>query len=193
MNRERDKHITRILTEFESGARATATQLLPQIYDELHRIAVAHFRGQPVGHTLQPTALVHEAYAKLAANSGVAVGDRRHFFTLASKVMRQILVDHARAKSTAKRRNDRERVTLSEVMPDASAPPVDLLALEDALVKLADLDERKSRLVELRFFGGLTEVDAADVLRISRSEASRWWRTTRAWLAQELREEDTAP
>ncbi len=120
----------------------------------------------------------------------MAVEDRRHFLTLASKVMRQILVDHARAKATAKRSNERQRVTLSEQVEDQPAQPVDLLALEEALRKLTSMDAKKARLVELRFFGGLTEVEAADVLGISRTEASRWWRTTRAWLAQELRDED---
>ncbi len=185
----RDEHITRILTELDSDTRPGASQLLPQLYDELHRLAVAHFRGQSAGHTLQPTALVHEAYAKLVQSSNVVIKDRGHFLTLASKVMRQVLVDHARAKATAKRHNEGERVTLSEQIEDLPAQPVDLLALEEALTKLVTMDEKKARLVELRFFGGLTEVEAADVLDISRSKASRWWRTTRAWLAQELRDE----
>jgi len=184
---ERNEHITRILAEFDSDTRPVAIQLLPKIYDELHRLAVACFRGEPVGHTLQPTALVHEAYAKLVGGSRVAVNDRRHFLTLASKVMRQILVDHARAKATDKRRNDRARVTLSEQAADTPVQPVDLLALEEALTKLTILDAKKARLVELRFFGGLTEAEAAGVIGISRTKASRWWRTTRAWLAQELR------
>lgn len=188
---ERDEHITRILTELDSDTRPGASQLLPHLYDELHRLAVAHFRGQPAGHTLQPTALVHEAYAKLVESSNVVIKDRRHFLALASKVMRQVLVDHARAKATAKRRNERERVTLSEQIEDLPEQPVDLLALEEALNKLATMDEKKARLVELRFFGGLTEVEAADVLGVSRTKASRWWRTTRAWLAQELRDENT--
>ena len=190
---ERDEHITRILTEFDSDARPAAMQFLPQLYDELHNLAVAHFRGQPAEHTLQPTALVHEAYAKLAAGSNMPVKDQRHFLTIASKVMRQVLVDHARAKATAKRRNERDRVTLSEQIEDLPTQTVDLLALEEALNKLATMNAKKARLVELRFFGGLTEVEAADVLGISRTEAARWWRTTRAWLAQELRDESTAP
>jgi RNA polymerase sigma factor (TIGR02999 family) len=190
---ERDEHVTRILSELDSDARPAAAQFLPQLYDELHRLAVARFRAQPAGHTLQPTALVHEAYAKLAESPHVAFKDSRHFLTLASKVMRQILVDHARAKATAKRSNRRERLTLSDQIEDPPVSQVDLLALEEALNKLATLDARKAQLVELRFFGGLTEPDAAGVLGISRTEASRWWRTTRAWLAQELRDEYNAP
>ncbi len=181
-----------VLSDVDSDA-PPVRQLLPQLYEELRRLAAAQFRNQPAEHTLQPTALVHEAYAKLAASSAVVVRDRRHFLALASRAMRQVLVDHSRARVTAKRHNDRERVTLSEQVDDATAEPVDLLALEDALDTLADLDERKARLVELRFFGGLTERDAAAVLGISRTEASRWWRTARAWLAKELREENAAP
>jgi RNA polymerase sigma-70 factor (ECF subfamily) len=161
---------------------------MPKVYDELRQLAAVHLRDDRPGHTLAPTALVHEAYVRLAESPAAGIGGRVHFFRLASKVMRQVLVDHARARNAAKRQGGRQRVTLDGgLLPDEQSA-VDFLALEDAMVRLEAMSERMARLVELRFFGGLTEEEAADALEISRTQAARDWRTAKAWLASELSE-----
>ncbi len=177
--------VTRILADFGSDD-STAKALLPLVYDELRRLAAMHFEDERASHTLQPTALVNEAFIQMAKDSALKVTGRGHFFRLASKVMRQILVDHARAKNALKRGGGGERITLDDSFPGAEGPNVDLLALEEALAKLAALSPAKARLVELRFFGGLSIEEAADALDISRTQATREWRTARAWLADEL-------
>jgi RNA polymerase sigma-70 factor, ECF subfamily len=177
--------VTRILAETGSGD-GSARDLLPLVYEELRRLAAAHFAEEGPGHTLQPTALANEVFLRMAGDPSVKVGNRAHFFRLASKVMRQILVDHARAKGALKRGGGGgERITLDESL-SAAGPEVDLLALDDALERLARMSPVKARLVELRFFGGLTIEDTADALGISRTQATREWRTARAWLADEL-------
>ncbi len=139
-----------------------AEELVPELYDQLRELAERHFARQAADHTLQPTALVNEAYLKLAGHPSVCVGNRTHFMSLASRVMRQVLVDHARARRAGKRDHGAvERITLSEVAGDQGVEEVDLLALEEALVELAELSERMARLIELRFFGGLDEIEAA--------------------------------
>lgn len=161
-----------------------------QIYEELRRLAAAQLRGQPAGHTLQPTALVHEAWLKLASGPELQFEERGAYLGLASRAMRQVLVDHARGKGRAKRGGDWQRITMAAVGPSQGEGDVDLLALEEALEELARLNADRVRLVELRFFGGLTETEAAEVLGISRREASRQWRTVRAWLAARLTAEN---
>ncbi|MCA9284475.1 MAG: sigma-70 family RNA polymerase sigma factor [Phycisphaerales bacterium] len=190
MPAEGRESVTRILAEMADGDRSAAADLLAHVYDELHRLAVALFRDQRAGHTLQPTALVHEAYLKLSASDGVRETNRAEYLALASTVMRHLLVDHARSRHAAKRGGGRERVTLSALSGDQPGNRVDVLALEEALGKLVRLNARDAQLVELRYFGGLTSEEAAEVLGISRTEAARRWRTTRAWLADELRELD---
>ena len=162
----------------------------PQIYDELRRLAAAQLRLQAAGHTLQPTALVHEAWLKLAAAPRLVFEDRRAYLVLASRAMRQILIDYARGKLRDKRGGGWQRVTLAAIETEA-ALDVDLLALDEALAELAELNQDRVRLVELRFFGGLTESEAAEVLGISRREASRQWRAVRAWLQTRLDEADS--
>ncbi len=180
------RSVTRILADFGSGD-AAARELLPLVYDELRRLAASHFEDERVGHTLQPTALVNEAFLRMAGDNGIKVADRAHFFRLASKIMRQILVDHARRKNAVKRGGEGERITLDDSFPGpVNRSDVDLLALEEALERLATFSPDKARLVELRFFGGLSIEEAADALDISRTQASREWRTARAWLADEL-------
>jgi RNA polymerase sigma factor (TIGR02999 family) len=174
------------LSDFGSGDQEAVRDLLPKVYDELRRLAGTHLAAERTGHTLQPTALVHEAYVRLAERPAASITDRAHFFRLASKVMRQILVDHARSRAAAKRGAGAERVTLSEAADMPSGSDIDLLELEDALDRLAGLSVTKARLVELRFFGGLTIEEAAATLDISRTQATREWRTARAWLADEL-------
>ena len=177
---EQTHEVTRLLADLRVGDRAAA----------------AEFARQPAGHTLQPTAVVHEAWMRLARREGraaPALKDRKHFFTLASKVMRQILVDHARARVTAKRGAGASvtRIELHTPLEANRRPDLDILALEEALSKLARLSEPRARLVELRFFGGLSQDEAAEALDISRSEAARQWRAVKAWLAAELREESS--
>ncbi len=167
-----------------------ATDLMPVLYDQLRRLAGAQLRDQPSGQTLQATSLVNEAYLKLAAQPDLAVGSREEFLRLACHVMRQVIVDHARSHNAAKRGGGWQRVTLSAAFDDGSAHHLDVMALDEALGELATLDERMSRLVELRFFCGLDEAQAAEILDVSRASASRDWRMARAWLANKLRDDE---
>ena len=157
------------------------------MYANLREIARRHLAHNGAAHTLQPSALVNEAYLKLAAQPGVTVRDRSHFAALVSRIMRQILVDHARSKLAERHGGGRERVSISEV-PGEPAANFEVLALDEALEELGKLNATKARLVELRFFAGMTESEAADSLGMSRAEATRQWRMTRAWLAQKLRD-----
>ena len=179
--------ITQLLQGAAAGSDSAAAQLLPVVYNQLHALASAFFRDQKPGNTLQPTALVHEAYLKLVDQTGIDWTGRKQFFALASKAMRSILVDHARSKGALKRGGDHQRIPLDEA--DRTPTQLDeltVLAIDEAMVKLAALDERKAQLVELRFFGGLNADEAADVIGIARSTAADEWRLARAWLYREL-------
>jgi len=179
--------VTDLLRAWASGNQAALDELLPLVYDDLRRQARRYMRAQPAGHTLQTTALVHEAYLRLVGQSPVEWKGRAHFFGVAAKAMRSILVDHARARGAAKRGGSARAITLDEAGviagPQAS---VDVLALDEALGRLAELDARKSQLVELRYFGGLGIDEAATVLGISPATVKREWTTARAWLRREL-------
>src|SRR5512135_1317036 len=179
--------VTRLLREWSAGDRNALEKLLPLVYDELRRRAGAYLRSERAGHTLQPTALVHEAYLKLVGGEAIAWKDRAHFFGVAARAMRQVLVDHARARNTAKRGEGHVLVALEDA-GGAATPPrnLDLLDLDRALSKLAGLDERQSRLVELRLFAGLTIEESAEVLAISHATVSREWRHAEAWLQREM-------
>ncbi len=168
------------------GDDQAVSDLVPQLYDELRRLAAAYMRRQPQGHTLQPTALVNEAYLKLAAGHGLAFADRASFFGLAAKAMRQLLVDHARARHAAKRGGDALRVTLDEGIAEAPAREVDFEQLDAALSELGRLDERQARIVELRFFAGLGIEETATALALSPATVKREWATARAWLHRRL-------
>lgn len=181
-----DRSTGEILAEFGPDGEAVVRELLPRVYQELRQLAAAHLGEERAGHTLQPTALVHEVYVRLSGAPAGPITDRAHFFRLASKVMRQILVDHARARAADKRGGGRPMLTLDASMWHHSGAPVDLLSLDDAMCRLEQMDKRMARLVELRFYGGLSEDEAADALSISRTQAAREWRTARAWLASEL-------
>lgn len=181
-----NRSITRLLADLGQSNDAAMQELIPRVYDELRRLASTHLREDRAGHTLQPTALVNEAYVRLAESPADDIRGRVHFFRLASKVMRQVLVDHARARAAAKRGGGAHRITLDGALLQAPEGGVDLLMMEEAITRLEALDERMARLVELRFFGGLLEAEAAEALDISRTQASRIWRTARAWLASEL-------
>ena len=171
------------------GDPTSASRLMPLLYDELRRLADRYLRRQPPGHTLQPTALVHEAYLKLIDQKRAGWTDRAYFFAVAATAMRQILVDHARAKRTQKRGAQRQRVTIAYAEAQPNRDEVDLLLLDEALEKLARLNDRKSRVVELRFFAGLTIEEAAQVLQVSPTTVEGDWRFARAWLRDQLSEE----
>ncbi|MGP1308792.1 MAG: ECF-type sigma factor [Phycisphaerales bacterium] len=186
----KQQHATRLLNQASGGELAAAADLLPLVYDELHALAEAFFRHERDDHTLQPTALVHEAYLRLIDQRSIEWKSRSQFFVIAAKAMRNILVDHARSRNRLKRGGGWKEQTLQAVehtLHDAGADAADMLALDEALSRLTSLDERKARLVELRFFAGLNEADAADLLGIARSTAAEDWRLARAWLHKEMR------
>ena len=177
------------LSEEEAMASTSAEQLLPLIYDELHRLAVHYMRRERPGHTLQPTALVNEAYLRLVDQTRVHWRGRNHFLAVGAQAMKRLLIDHARARASHKRGGHWQRVTLVEaVLPGGSCDldPDQLLNLHSALQKLAQLDDRQARIVELRFFGGLTVPEVADVLGISRRTVEDHWAHARAWLRREM-------
>lgn len=176
-----------ILKDWSAGRRESADVLLSLVYDELRKIARRYLRKERSDHTLQPTALVHEAYMKLIDLSDVSWQDRAHFFAVASSVMRNILVDHARARLAEKRGGEGQRIALEDVVSFSREPDVDLLALDEALNKLAKFDEQQSRLVELRFFGGLTIEETAHVLEISPATVKREWTVAKAWLFRQMK------
>ena len=180
------QRVTALLQAWGRGDDTALAALLPAVYAELHRQAERYMRGQPAGHTLQTTALVHEAYLRLVDQSDTEWRSRAHFFGVAAKAMRSILVDHARARHAAKRGAGAAQVTLSEVAGTDPAPDMDVLELDDALRRLAEIDPDKARLVELRYFGGLSIEEAAEVLEISPATLKRHWNTARAWLRREL-------
>ncbi|HKC23345.1 MAG TPA: sigma-70 family RNA polymerase sigma factor [Thermoanaerobaculia bacterium] len=178
--------VTRLLLAWSGGDREALEKLLPLVYSELRRRAESQMRRERSEHTLQPTALVHEAYLKLVDQQGVAWKDRAHFFAVASRAMRQILVDHARRRQTEKHGGREVRLSVEDVELATEPRSLDLLALDLALDRLAALDERQSRLVELRVFAGLTIEEAADVLGCSHATVSRDWKHAEAWLHREM-------
>lgn len=180
---------TRHLAALDGGHGGAAAELFPHVYAELRAIAGRELRHRGPGPTLQPTLLVHEAYLKLARGNGaVSVHDRAHFFALASTAIRQILIQHARKRAAHKRGGSRRRVTLHEgVTPTATdGGEYDILQLEEAMTKLAAVAERPARVVQLKFFGGLSVDEMAEVLSVSRSTIEDDWRVARAWLKREL-------
>ena len=177
--------ITRLLHSARAGEAAAGESLLAITYAELGQIARLHFSSQPLGHTLQPTALVHEVWLKLAGHLD-RVEDRRHFFALASQAMRQVLADHARGRDRTKRGSGRPRITLDSSMGMADTTAIELVDLDDSLRRLATLNERHARVVELRIFGGLTIAETAEVLEVSHTTIESDWFTARAWLHTEL-------
>jgi len=178
--------VTRLLTELSKGDQNAVNQLMPMVYDELRRIAAAHLRRERPGHTLQSTALVHEAYIRLIDQRSVEWRNRAHFFAIASRMIRRILVDHARGHHAAKRGAGAPKLSLDEAIGVPDGKDLDLVALDDALETLAQLDPDQSRLVELRYFGGLTIDETAEVMQTSPATVSREWNAARAWLLREL-------
>jgi RNA polymerase sigma factor (TIGR02999 family) len=179
--------VTRLLLDWSRGDRTALDRLMPLVYDQLRALADRSLCHERSGHTLQGTALVHEAYLKLVDQRQVRWQDRAHFFGVAAQLMRRILVDHARRHRAAKRGSGERRLPLDEAEAAASQPPlVDWLALDGALDRLATLDERQARIVELRFFGGLTIEETAAVLQVSPATVKNDWSLARAWLYREL-------
>ncbi|MHC5115220.1 MAG: ECF-type sigma factor [Planctomycetota bacterium] len=178
--------LTRAFTAAEDGTAIPADEVMPQIYDELRRIAGAYLREQRKGHTLQPTALVHEAFLRLIDVSQIPWSDASHFRAIAARVMRQVLVDHARRTGAAKRGGDRLRVTLDTADAVATDDALDVLDLDTAMKELAELHERKAQVVELLFFGGLTHAEAARIVGVSQKTIEADWYMARAWLGSRL-------
>ncbi|HNO77880.1 MAG TPA: sigma-70 family RNA polymerase sigma factor [Phycisphaerae bacterium] len=181
---------TELLQRLADRDESAAAQLFPVIYEDLRGLASDYFRRQEGGHTLQPTALVHEAYAKLAI-SGSRWEDRAHFYAVAATAMRQILIDHARRKKTDKRGGDRDRVTLSNILTPTGGDEIDVLALNELLTQMEQLDPRQYKVVEMRFFAGASEEEVAEALGVSRTTVQSEWRSAKAWLGKELRKGDT--
>jgi RNA polymerase sigma factor (TIGR02999 family) len=178
--------VTRLLVDLTGGNRDAVDQLLPLVYDELRRIAGGHLRGERVGHTLQATALVHEAYMKLVDQREVNWQNRAHFFGVAAQLMRRILIDYARSKQTGKRGGGFQRAELDEALMVGAERGSELLALDTALEALAQVDPQQAKIVELRFFGGLTVEETAEVIGISPATVKRDWSMAKAWLHREM-------
>ena len=180
-------NITEMLRQWTTGKAEVMNELLPLIYDELHKRARAYLRRERQNHTLQPTALVHEAYLKLIDQRDDNWQSREHFFAIAAQAMRRILVDHARNRHRLKRGGSNEDLPLEEaLLAVADDSNVDLIALDEAMTKLAEFDPQRERIVELRYFGGLTVDEAAKALGVSRATAARDWQVAKAWLHREL-------
>lgn len=189
--------VTQILSDMHGGDKQSLEKLLPMIYDELHALAESQLRQERAGHTLQATALVNEAYLKLVELKHIRWEGRAHFFGAAARIIRRILVDHARGKDRLKRGGDRRRIPLDASairdVTDHGTDSVDLIALHEALEKLENLDARQSKIVELRFFGGLSMKEIADVLGVSLRTVEGDWSMARAWLSAQLAGSGQAP
>jgi RNA polymerase sigma factor (TIGR02999 family) len=190
MKSSRSSRVTQLLEKSEPGERPAGEQLFADVYSELRALAARYLHRERKNHTLQPTALVHEVYLKLVGQTGVDWQGRAHFLAIAAQAMRQILVDHARRHRAAKRGGNRHRITLDDNLVIESNRDVDLLALEDALTKLTKLDPRQARMIELRFFGGLSIAEVAQVMVMSKRSVEREWTMVRAWLRRELSRSD---
>ena len=183
--------VTRILSAIEEGDGQASAELLPIVYEELRRLAASRLAKEAPNQTLHPTELVHEAYLRLVGNEDPAWDGRGHFFAAAAEAMRRILIDRARARKSQKRGGDRRRVELRSTDLTLDAVPAEILALDEALTRLAAEDEVKAELVKLRFFAGMGLVQAARILGISASTADRYWAYARAWLYHEMRDGET--
>ena len=178
--------VTILLRRWQGGEEQALDELTPMVYQELRRIAGSFLRRERSDHTLQPTALLHEAYLKLAGQNATSWKDRAHFFGVAAHLMRMILVDHARSKAAGKRGGGLKAVTLNETLSASTERPADLVALDDALRELEEFDPRKAKVIELRYFGGLTIEEAAEVLGISTSTLVRDQRLAEAWIQRQM-------
>jgi RNA polymerase sigma-70 factor (ECF subfamily) len=182
--------VSALLSQWRAGDPEALQALIPLVYQELRRIAQHHLRQERPDHTLQSTALVHEAYLRLMKQGPAEIGNRSHFLAIASQLMRQILVDHARGHRAAKRGGG-VKLELNDAISAQKTQSVDLIALDDALNELAELDPQQSRIVELRFFGGLSIEETAEFVGVSPTTVKREWATARAWLRREVRRSET--
>jgi RNA polymerase sigma-70 factor, ECF subfamily len=180
------QEITQLLLAWNQGDELALGRLMPLVHDELHRLAHRYMAGERLGHPLQTTALVNEAYLRLIDSSRVRWQNRAHFFAVSAQLMRRILVDAARTRKKLKRGGDAIQVSLDNAMAISNEPSADLIALDEALTTLAAFDERKSKVVELRFFGGLTVEETAEVLKVSAMTVMRDWGLAKIWLLREL-------
>lgn len=178
--------ITVLIDEARRGDQNALNRLLPEVYAELRRIAARHMRHEQPGQTLQATALVHEAYLRLFKDSALSFQNRAHFLAIAAQSMREILVDHARGRHAAKRGGGGRKITLDESLAIGAETPVDFLALHEALVRFGEVAPQPARIVELRFFGGLTNEEIAEAVGSSPATVKRHWSVARAWLYREL-------
>ena len=180
------ENITDLLVSYGRGDKESLDKLMPVVYDELRRQAARYLRREQPGHTLQTTALIHEAYVRLVDQRNVQWQNRAHFFGIAAQMMRRILVDHARTKKRVKRGGSDIRVSLDDATVAVKGQDLDVVALDEALSRLAKIDEQQSRVVELRFFSGLTVEETAAVMAISPATVKRDWSMAKAWLHREL-------
>jgi RNA polymerase sigma-70 factor, ECF subfamily len=180
------QNVTQLLIGWSNGDKEALDALLPVVYEELRKQAANYLRRERVGHTLQTTALIHEAYLKLVDQKNVHWQNRAHFFGIAAQLMRRILVDHARTKKRAKRGGSNIRVSFNEANVLTPSQNLDIVALDEALERLSEIDEQQSRIVELRFFSGLTVEETAEVLAISPATVKRDWSMAKAWLHREI-------
>lgn len=178
--------VTGLLQQWRGGDPAALERLLPLVHDTLHRLAHRYVNRERKDHTLQTTALVNEAFLRLVGQDGTAFADRAHFFAVSAQVMRHILVDYARQRAAGKRGGDFRRVTLDDEVPAADERSAELVALDEALAALERVNPRGSKVVELRYFGGMSNREAAEVLQVSETTVERDWRLARAWLYREL-------
>lgn len=185
-----ENEATQLLKQVSNGSDSAADRLFPLVYDELRSLAANLFRTERPNHTLQPTALVNEAYVRLVVGQGLTWSSRAHFFAIAARAMRRILIDHARRKNTDKEGGKWDKVPLDDVLPATEMQETELLAVSEVIEALAARDERKARVVELRFFAGLSVEEVAHVLDVSKGTVEGDWRFARAWLSKRLREGD---
>jgi RNA polymerase sigma factor (TIGR02999 family) len=185
------QEVTQLLVDWSNGDQAALDKLLPLVNDELRQLARRYMRRESPGHTLQTSALINEAFLRLVDQQRVRWQNRAHFFGVAARLMRRVLIDHARSHRYAKRGGGALKVSLDEAAAVTEARAAELLAVDEALEKLTKMDARKGRIVELRFFGGLTEAETAEVMGVSLPTAQREWRAAKAWLRRMLTDEKT--
>jgi RNA polymerase sigma factor (TIGR02999 family) len=180
------RSVTQLLLDWRNGDPRALDKLMPLVYDELHRLAARYMRRERPDHTLQPTALIHEAYLRLADQRNLQWQNRAQFFAIAAQLMRRIVMKHAHRRHAAKRGGAARKLSIDEAIDLSRERAADLIALDDALTSLATIDPQEGRIVELRFFGGLTVEETAEVLGVSSATVKREWRTAKAWLRKEV-------
>ena len=188
MGGERKNQVTQILVDWSGGDREAAERLMPLVYDEMRRIARSFISRERQGHTLQPTALVNEAYLRLVDQNSVTWQSRAHFYSVAASMMRRVLIDHARTRATEKRGGGAVRLSLEDVQVPVEERAANFVAMDEALERLSQFNERGRRIVEMRFYAGMSEEEIAEVLGVSTRTVLRDWKAARVWLFRELSE-----